>query len=239
MTYKLHRRFGLEYDDECLLKEQLMQSPRILWRPDGLPWPGTQPQHPGYANSDPPIVFARWLTAILGLPDEEAETVIYFEHPSFETDGGHAQQIRKAIEQGLTQAIGGKQEPDQQVFAPGRLRDVLKVLPAAGLRIFALNDMSVPEPATRTGAIDVFRRSDRDMDNIGDRANVLRIAVLVRTAEHFNGELEFNAKARLRNWCLLRVPRTEDGTYTSDPDNIEFIHQQIFTMRNRQVSAVH
>jgi hypothetical protein len=42
--------------------------------------------------------------------------VIHFEHPSFETDGGHAQQIRKAIEQGLTQAIGGKQEPDRSSF---------------------------------------------------------------------------------------------------------------------------
>jgi hypothetical protein len=232
LTYKLHRRFGFEYDDDCALRNELLQSPRILWHPGGLPWPGGQPQPPNYANSDPPENFARWLADLLGLPDTDADTVILCEHPSFEGDGGHAQQIRQAIEQGLIQAIGDKAEPDSQVFAPGRLRDILKDLPPTGLRILALNDMGVPEPATRAGAIDIFRRSDRDIDSIGNCANLIRVAVLVRTAEQFNGQLEFNAKARLRNWYLLRVPKMGDGSYTSDPDNVDFIHHQVVMMRN-------
>jgi V8-like Glu-specific endopeptidase len=239
LTYKLHRRFGLELDDERVSKnQQLQQSPRILWRPGGPPWPGDQPQPPGYANADPPEAFARWLAAFLGLPDADADTVIHCEHPSYETDGGHAQQIRHAVEKGLIQAVGDKFEPDRHVFAPGRLRDVLKKISGAGLNILAVHDMSVPEPATPASAIDVFRRSDCDIDaTIGSCPNLIRVAVLVRTAEQFNGQLEFNAKARLRNWCLLRIPKNDDGTYTSDPDNIGFIHQQVATLTNARAPA--
>jgi hypothetical protein len=240
LTYKLHRRFGLELDDERSSKNQLLQQcPRILWRPDGPPWPGNQPQLPGYANADPPEAFARWLAAFLGLPDTDADTVIHCEHPSYETDGGHAQQIRHAVEKGLIQAVGDKSEPDRQLFAPGRLRDVLKKISGKGLNILAIHDMSVTEPASPAGAIDVFRRSDRDIDaTIGNSPNLIRVAVLVRTAEQFNGQLEFNAKARLRNWCLLRIPKTKDGTYTPDPDNIGFIHQQVAMLTNASAPGV-
>jgi V8-like Glu-specific endopeptidase len=232
LNYKLHRRLGLELDDDRDTRRELMQRPRILWRPGGPAWPGQSPQPPGYANVDQPEAFARWLADLLGLPEADADTVIHCEHPSYETDGGHARQIRQAVEQGLIQAIGDKPEPDRQVFAPGRLRDVLKGIRSKGLSIIALNDMSVPEPATRASAVDIFRRSDRDIDaSIGSRPNLVRVAVLVRTADQFNGQLEFNAKARLRNWYLLRIPKSEDGKYAWDPDNVGFIHQQVALLR--------
>lgn len=236
LTYKLHRRFGLELDDERPLKNLLLEAPRILWRPGGAPWTGTPPAQAAYARNDTPESLTQWLTQLLGLQAPDAQTVIHCEYPTYDSDAGI--QIRKVVEQGLIQAIGNEAEPDRQVFAPGRLRDVLKDMPSTGLNIFALNDMSAPEPATRTSAIDIFRRSDRDIDAaVGGRSDVIRIAVLVRTADQFNGELEFNAKARLRNWYLLRIPRCDQGSYAYDQDNVRFIQQQVSAIRSSRLQA--
>jgi hypothetical protein len=167
------------------------------------------------------------------LKECSAEAVIHCEHPWDTADWAHVREIRQAVEVGLVNAVGADPEPEREIFAPGRLHDVLREMPSDGLRVLALNDMCVPEPATRDAAIDVFRRSDRDIDmTVGNRANLVRVAVLVRTADKFSGLLEFNAKARLRNWYLLRVPKCNNGTYSSDPDNVGFIKQQISHIKN-------
>jgi hypothetical protein len=92
--------------------------------------------------------------------------------------------------------------------------------------------MGVPEPATRDRAIATFQNSNKDIDStFGQRRNLLRVAVLVRTAKKFGGEVVFNEKARLPDWMLLRVPRTPDGRCELDSDNLRFISNRVAEAR--------
>jgi hypothetical protein len=232
LVYQLHRRFGLEMDDTDNETAQLLQRcPRVLWRANGPPsdW---EPTPPTYVNTSPIETFARYLADLLGLPDTTAETVIHCAHPA--DAAGHENEIRLAVEAGLVDAVGRNPEPDRRVFAPSKLRDVLRRLSRDGLEVLALNDMSVSQPATRDKAVEVFRGFDQDIDgSVGVRRNLIRIAVLVRTAEEFAGEVLFNSKARLQNWLLLRVPKGPDGRYDAvDPANVEFIRQQVVSIAN-------
>jgi hypothetical protein len=229
LNYKLLRKFGFELDVEHPSKAALDACARVLWRPGGPAWDCDSPDEHVFAREDAAQNFASWLADLIGFVAPDPSAVIQCEVPK--TDWAHAQKIRNAVETGLTKAFGHDPEPDRRIFAPGGLRQVLKKIPESSIGIVAVSDFRVTEPATADKAIIEFRKLDKDiLTTVGDRKNLLRVAVLVRTADEFDGDLEFNAFARLPDWLLLRVRPSRE--YKPDDDNLEYIREKIASLRN-------
>jgi hypothetical protein len=215
---------------------RLARCPRLLWRP-GTPWSDSKPEPPLYASADPPDALARLLAEMLGISSSEPDIVIHFETPK----GEMREPFENALKKVLDDVIGIRPEPAHRPFFQGRLRDLLPRLKGAQsqkLRVLACNDYNVPEPATREKTISLFRSFDQDIDSAGPPDKLVRVAVLVRTADEFNAEVNFGDDARLERWSLLRLSKKGKSEFEPDSDNAEILKDYVAKIRNDAASRV-
>ena len=215
---------------------RLARCPRLLWRP-GTPWTDAKPEPPLYASADPADALARLLVEMLGISSGEPDIVIHFETPK----GEMREPFESALKKVLDDVVGIRPEPAHRPFFQGRLRDLLPRLKGAQsqkLRVLACNDYNVPEPATREKTISLFRSFDQDIDSVGPPDKLVRVAVLVRTADEFNAEVNFGDDARLERWSLLRLSKKGKGEFESDSDNAEILKDYVAKIRNNAGSRV-
>jgi hypothetical protein len=232
LIIRLLGRFGLA------ALEQLRACPRLLWRP-GWPLNEPPPEPPDYVSAEPAEVLAARLAELLGVPGGEPDTVIHFENPKENIELSN--KFEPVVRKGLNGAVGVSPKPELRGFGQGRIGQILPRLskvPNTGVRVLALNDFDIPQPPTRNSTIEFFSLRDRAIDDIiGSRANVVRVAVLVHTAEEFIGETDFGADNLLSRWCLFPLSKTSEGAFEYDPKDMAWIKAKVDQIRTGNGAA--